>query len=482
MFQDVIIYQAETEIADLIRKNNSISHLTECTVADQFDISPNILQALQASQEPRKNFDLHYLRSVLVSSVWNGNDDYFYPSELWLARSTAKDKPFNVEHECDDIIGHMVGSYGINDLGKLVAEDTKVEDLPDVLHLISHAVIYKYWDKPDKQERIDKILAELKDNQWFVSVECLFPNFDYVLKNENGSVKLIARNSQTAFLTKYLKAYGGSGVYQSERIARVPRNFILSGKGLVRKPANKNSIIFSKLFELSKNNINLATSLVYEVKEEVKKMDTNKEKEYQDTIAKLQADFVKLQASLNENKFKELEVALEKATKEVEAKNQELSVVKASLDKVNAEKADAVKSVEQLVADKKATDDELAKIKTEKQANERVQLCKSKLGMNDEDAKNYAENLNKLDDKAFAEHIEWQVKYVAKAGKVTEEVVVDKSALEKAEADKKAQEASLQVTQTTASDKTKAVVDKLGDLLVKGGYRKTIEKAKFQTA
>lgn len=481
---DIIIYKAETEIANLIRQNNSISHLTECTITDQFEVAPNILQALQASEEPRKNFDLHYLRSVLVSSVWNGNDDYFYPSELWLARNTAKDKPFNVEHECDDIIGHMVGSYAINDLGKIVAENTTVEDLPDTLHLISHAVIYKYWDKPEKQERINKIFAELKENQWFVSVECLFPNFDYILKSDSGSTRLIARNEQTSFLTKYLRVYGGQGVYQNERIARVPRNFILSGKGLVRKPANKNSIIFNKLFEISKNNINLATSLVYEIKEEVKNMDTNKEKEYQDKIAKLEADFVKLQASLNENKFKELEVALEKATKDAEAKAQELTVVKASLDTVNTEKTNIAKSLEQLVADKKIVDEKLTKIETEKQANERIQLCKSKLGMSDEDAKVYSESLNKLDEKAFVDHVEFQIKFVAKAGKVEEKVVVDEKVLEKVAEVKTEKDASLAITQTVASqnDKNKKVADQVAEFLSKGGYRKTVEKAKFQTA
>ena len=43
-----------------------------------------------------------------------------------------------------------------------------------------------------------------------------------------------------------MKAYGGKGEYENYKVGRVLRNITFSGKGFVDKPANDNSIIFSK--------------------------------------------------------------------------------------------------------------------------------------------------------------------------------------------------------------------------------------------
>jgi hypothetical protein len=476
----MIIYDAEIPLSDLIQKNNIISHMVQIESAPLNSIFSleNIEKTLASVNPDRKNFDLHYLTSLLVSSSWNGNDDCFLASELWLSRLTAKDKPFNVEHICDDIIGHMVGSYCINDLGKIIAEDTKIEDLPDILHIISAAVIYKEWDKPEKKERINKILSELKEDVWYVSVECLFPNFDYALRSNEGNVRLIARNNDTAFLTKHLRAYGGSGVYGSERVARVPRNFILSGKGLVRKPANKNSVIFNKLFEISKNNLDSKTSVVYEIKEEVKQMDTVKEKEYQDTIAKLQADYLKLKASLEDNKSKEIQANLDKVVKDLDAKTQEVSVLKASIEKAQAEKIDIAKAIEEVTSHKKELEVKLEKIESENKLTARVALCKTKLNMSEDEAKKYVADLDKMPEAAFNDHVEWNSKFFTKAGKTQEEIIADTKALEAAEKAKKDADTTLGVDQATASVKQGELAAKLQNFM--GKFRKVTEKSKFQ--
>jgi hypothetical protein len=44
-------------------------------------------------------------------------------------------------------------------------------------------------------------------------------------------------------MTSHLKAYGGSGHYGGERVGRVLKNIIFSGKGLTKKPANPDSRI-----------------------------------------------------------------------------------------------------------------------------------------------------------------------------------------------------------------------------------------------
>ena len=63
---------------------------------------------------------------------------------------------------------------------------------------------------------------------------------------DNSSYHILARNNETSYLTKYLRAYGGMGQHEQYKIGRVLRNITFTGKGFVDKPANEDSIIFSK--------------------------------------------------------------------------------------------------------------------------------------------------------------------------------------------------------------------------------------------
>ena len=74
-------------------------------------------------------------------------------------------------------------------------------------------------------------------------MECLFPDFDYALANENGETKIVKRDEESAFLTKHLRSYGGDGKYEDYKVGRLLRNLSFSGKGLVSKPANPRSVI-----------------------------------------------------------------------------------------------------------------------------------------------------------------------------------------------------------------------------------------------
>src|ERR1022692_139165 len=107
---EIPIYSAEIDISDRIKSGCSIAHIVECKSIDPLSFSKtesDLLVLTAANKDPeRKNFDLHYLQALLVTSVLNENQDYFSPLELWQSRNTVADKPFNLEHECDNIIGH----------------------------------------------------------------------------------------------------------------------------------------------------------------------------------------------------------------------------------------------------------------------------------------------------------------------------------------------------------------------------------------
>jgi hypothetical protein len=208
-----------------------------CSIA-----STETTTATEAEEQP----DLYYLNSVLVSAGWNKNDDVFSTRALWAARNTPKEKPFNFMHDESDIIGHMTDAIVRTQDGKILANDTSEEDLPERFDIVTSSVIYKTWSDIEMRMRIAELIEEIDKGDWSVSMECVFTDFDYALVDPKGQDKILARTEESSFLTKHLRAYGGTGEYEGYKLGRLLKGFFFSGKGLVEKPANPRSIIFSK--------------------------------------------------------------------------------------------------------------------------------------------------------------------------------------------------------------------------------------------
>ena len=183
--------------------------------------------------------DLYYINTVLVSTGWNKNDDVFAAEEAWAAKDTPVDKQFNYMHDESDIIGHITGSTVVDENGAKI----ETEEPPKKFDIITSAVLYKSWSDPELRERMSQIVSEIEEGKWAVSMECLFSDFDYSVVSPDGEMKVVARNDESAFLTKHLRVYGGKGVYEGYKVGRLLRNIAFSGKGLVNKPANPRSII-----------------------------------------------------------------------------------------------------------------------------------------------------------------------------------------------------------------------------------------------
>ena len=77
-----------------------------------------------------------------------------------------------------------------------------------------------------------------KNGTLFVSMEAWFPSYSYLVGN-----KVVARNEETAFLDRTLRANGGNGTYGNDRVRRVLRGLTFGGKGIVARPANAPSVI-----------------------------------------------------------------------------------------------------------------------------------------------------------------------------------------------------------------------------------------------
>jgi predicted secreted protein len=289
-------------ISERIKSDTSIAYCSAAVISNttESDAVQLLLDKVKASSNPNQ-IDLYYLKSILVSTGWNKNDDVFDPLQTWAARSTPEDKQFNLMHNENDIIGHITGCYVVDaDGNKINAAEN--DTAPSEFDIITEAVIYNSWTNPENRERMKKIISEIEEGKWFVSMECLFAGFDYAVKDSVGKTKVVARTEDSAFLTKHLRAYGGTGEYEGYQIGRLLRDISFSGKGLVSRPANPRSIILdsSKAFSVDEQQT------ISNVSEgEVNMSDINEEKQLEtapvvEEAAKVEATEVKAEINVSE--------------------------------------------------------------------------------------------------------------------------------------------------------------------------------------
>src|SRR6056300_202627 len=354
------IYQHEINdgIGELVKSTASVAYCSEASVRTDVTEADVVHAAQKIVAENKDQIDLYYLESVLVSCGWNKNDDVFMPESTWAARNTPEDKQFNFMHDENDIIGHITGSYVLTKDGKAVAEDA---EMPEDFDIITQAVLYNSWTGDENRERMEKIISEIEQGKWYVSMECLFAGFDYALTNDNGDKKILARSEESSFLTKHLRAYGGSGEYEGYKLGRALSNIAFSGKGLVSKPANPRSVILKSVaFNLDDNSdfnigeFNMSDNLLEKQLEEVRA-----------ELATAKAENQAIKAKIEEAKDKEFASKVEAFEAEVQEKDSSI-----------AELEESIKSAQARVAE---LEDALAKSQEElASANEHMEEMKKK--------------------------------------------------------------------------------------------------------
>ena len=143
--------------------------------------------------------DLYHVYSILVSTVWNRNDDVFTKEEVWAARNTPIFKPTNLEHDEKQMVGSIVDSWPVDINFDLISDDIDLSDLPDEYHLLVSSVIYRQWQDPDLKTRAEELIQEIEAGQKYVSMECLFKGFDYGITSPDGINHVIARSEESSF-------------------------------------------------------------------------------------------------------------------------------------------------------------------------------------------------------------------------------------------------------------------------------------------
>ena len=327
-------------------QEESIKHLV---VADE-----------KATSENKEQFDLYYLSSILVSTGWNKNDDVFDLQEAWRAKDTPVDKQFNFMHNEADIIGHITGSVVLDQEGNEIEDITNAEKFD----IATSAVLYNSWTTPELKERMSKLIAEIEEGKWFVSMECLFNEFDYAVVTPEGENKVVARDEASAFLTKHLRAYGGDGQYEGYKIGRLLRNIAFSGKGLVSNPANPRSVILNDVNpfanaqaeEISNSNINMENVDMSDVlKEQVEELKAE--------LATAKEAAKALETEMTKQKEEEIQSKIEAFEAVVSEKDEAIAEAKAAVEAAEAK----VGELEEAIAKK---DEELAEALAKIEAHE----------------------------------------------------------------------------------------------------------------
>jgi hypothetical protein len=447
----MIIYASETDdgLAEVLSSKASICYASVVEKSDHQEIlSKDIdVKALAGLSD----FDLYYTQSILVTTSWNKNDDIFDKVEVWKARSTPTHKPTNLEHNEQIIVGHITSNYPMTTDGVLIDENTPINNLPNIFHILTGSVIYTGYTEPSLKERAYNLIKEIEEGKKYVSMECFFRSFDYgLIDKNNGSFQQIPRSEETAFLTKYLRAYGGVGEYQNHKIGRILRKISFTGKGFVDKPANPDSIIFTKddinfdkkvaLIELSsekkidfeknsvfsnqanlkENQMSLENEVV-ELKQKVEAMNecSSKLEEANATISSLQQQVQDFEAQAMKKKMvEEEETALKKKMAEEESHKMKAEYDEkiASLEAAQVSSAaeydlkiqELSNSLEEIKKELSLANDTVAAyknkeeemMKKEKHMKRMAALIEN--GLDQESASSNVEKFESLDDEAFA--------------------------------------------------------------------------------
>lgn len=191
-----------------------------------------------------KQPDLLYFSAIFVSSGENLNHAYFLTSELIKSEGTIINKALDVEHEEDQIIGHIYDRAFMDKEGKpLSVKELASMELGELdrqeVHIAIAGILYK--------SRFPNIAEEVVSGKWKVSMEAYYQDYDVkvgdlILDKKEAEALGLASEEGNIFgkIAKVIKS--GKKIAQGA-VTRVLRGIVFSGVGIVKHPANTASVI-----------------------------------------------------------------------------------------------------------------------------------------------------------------------------------------------------------------------------------------------
>ena len=467
----IYAYEIDDGLTEVIEGNTTIAYsspLSIYTPSKKQKLDVKSLINNQAVAENKDQYDLYYLNSILVSTGWNKNDDVFDMGETWTAKDTPVDKQFNFMHDESDIIGHITGSVVLDQDGNEVQDVSNI----DKFDIATSAVIYNSWTTPELKERMAKVISEIEEGKWFVSMECLFNDFDYAVLTPEGEEKVVARDEASAFLTKHLRAYGGNGKYEGYTIGRLLRNIAFSGKGLVSNPANPRSVILNDVnpFEgaqaeqITNSSINMETEDMSDVlKEQVEELKaelvTAKEaaKALETEMTKQKEEEIQSKIEAFEAVVSEKDEAIAEAQAAVEAAEAKLAELQEAIAKKDEELAEALAKIEAHEAEVKAMARRAALVEAGAEEEEVESILEAFAEATDEMFEQVVALKKKGNFPPKKEDEEKEEEALMKKGAEVDEVEAEEAEAE--ETDEAAEEAEAEILEEVEEEAEAALVD-----------------------
>lgn len=419
------------------------------------------------------------ISSILVSDIWNKNDDVFLASELIQAHSTAKFKPINWMHRGSEIkgnetIGVMINSnLVIGKVNKLKAlsennlEAANKDMCSGKIHIKQEGILWSSYF-PSYSATIYSGFAK---GELFVSVETFFEDFDYAIAQDItdlSSIQIISRTKKNAHYTKSLKRMGGSGKIvisgKEYSIGRVPRGLTISGQGVVDKPANTHGTEkLSRILDVdtgASENSNKNPEPVYNNLENDSNHKGDQMPDENRIIDELKAELnaahednkelTKKLANMQESNLtsqlteaKEVIATLESEKVELESKVAELSNIANTSKELEAQLEEAKNDLE-------AAQDKISKIEAKEAAVARLVELREIAG-NDSYSDEYVDELAAMSEEVY-EIVKSNIERLVKAGVSSQAKSTDQTVSSQAKSTD--QTVSNQTKSTDASDKS----------------------------
>ena len=204
--------------------------------------------------------DIVPVNIILASEHENLNGDYFSREELIKACKTPIHKPFNIEHTMSEdesyisqpffnrskntIVGHMVFSAIADKDGNILDEgslknidqnDNPNRKEEDCIDLVATAVLYNFIFP----KTVSDIITASEKGQMFVSMECWFKGYDFLV---NGEVIERTEANNKELTEKWSR---GERTEDGRRISRVLKDVLFGAVAATPTPANPGSVFLT---------------------------------------------------------------------------------------------------------------------------------------------------------------------------------------------------------------------------------------------
>lgn len=333
----------------------------------------------------QKQPDLALVVAILVSTGWNLNDDVFTPEELWKARTTPIHKPMNYNHDPKIILGHIIQSRVLDKSGNVV-ENIDDDNAPSEFDIEVAGVLYKGF--PELADKVDEIITKANAGEMFVSMEVWFPDFGYGIVAPDGSTKIVERTEGTAFLTKHLQIYGGSGEYQGYRVGRVLKDLTFGAQGFVSEPANPDSVIKVAASKAAASSGFGKIDLNELLEGGVEDVDKAQLEELQEQLAEALASLDSKDTEVVElqKKVDGFESRIVDLNSKIEELNTTVAETSSKVDVADEDKAELQKSLDEMIVRAEKSEAELNEIRKNEMARDRLSKLSEVKVIADEEA------------------------------------------------------------------------------------------------